>query len=163
MNFHILAESEFPAQLILFGLVVLFSFIKWLFQKITGTGQAKAERDEDVLESLYDSYRETIVQRQSGTNSPQQAEVNDWGDPVVEPLVQTAPEVPVEAAPAIDAYQLDIKNLPKKLEVSAPISVAQKKSKSQSNTSLIRSLQNKSELKKAIILQEILNKPKALR
>lgn len=164
---HLLAETEFPSQLILFGIVVVFSFLKWLFQKVTGNGAQKVERDEDVLESLYDSYRETIIQRQSATETENQEADSAWLDePVVEQTPpQLEPQISAVNPPhsSTPAFSYDLEKIPEKLEVAPPVEPSQRQKKRQSSASILSSLQNKSELRKAIILQEVLQKPKALR
>jgi len=171
---ELLAESEIPAQGILFLIVMVFSFLKWLFGKLTAK---KEEGDSDVLESLYDQYREEIRERQAPTTAPQRVVA------VVPPQRQSVQSAP----PALPKASAPKPSTPYAVEEQKPrfnrddverarrakqnnayerpsVSSAKADRKRTSNITVIplhKKLRHKGSLRQALLVKEILSEPKA--
>ena len=153
---ELLAESEFPAQGVLFIIVMIFSFLKWLFDKLTSK---KEGGEPGTLESLYDQYREDIVQRQTQVTPPPIQPVR-----AERPRVSASP--PAIQRPAskpkfssVDIEKARISKI-KKSQQSANDSSIKAKGDSD-NTAIRKKLRSKDGLRQAIIARQILGPPKA--
>ena len=152
---ELLAESEFPAQGVLFIIVMIFSFLKWLFDKLT----SKKEGDEPgTLESLYDQYREDIVQRQTQVTPPpiqpvraEQPRVSDSP-----PAIQRPVSKPKFSSVDIEKARIS------KLKRSQQSTNSTVKAKGDcDNIAIRKKLRSKEGLRQAIIARQILGPPKA--
>lgn len=173
---------EIDGRVILLIVFVAISAIKWLMEKIQGGDQPSVdEESNDNVESLYDQYREEIRQRQTklqknpAVESPpplppstaqrpqrvQHAQQRQIPQRQERPIPHTPPEPQVRQAPSY---------IRQKTEVSAEQRAAaarfEQRSSSQSMPSaqkLVRGLlSNPESTRQAIILSEILGKPKSV-
>ena len=183
--------ENIDGRVILLILFVVISAVKWLIEKIQANDQA-AEQEEptDNLETLYDEYRDEIRQRQTKLEKrqatqtpppiPVQATVQAPARPPARPPV-AAPAPPVYTqrqstsmgAPVstpVSTAQPSPSFKPRQTTVSAEQKAAASrfeqlssgKSK-QSPQSYVRALlSNPQSTRQAIILTEILGKPKSL-
>lgn len=172
---ELLAESEIPAQAILFIIVMVFSFLKWLFGKLT---TKKEEGDSDVLESLYDQYRDEIRERQA-PNAAVPQRVVAVAPPQRPPAKTAPPALPkARASKSSSAYTVeelkprfnsdDIERARRAKQNSAyerpSVSSAKADRKRTSNITVIplhKKLRHKGSLRQALLVKEILSKPKA--
>ena len=175
--------ENIDGRVILLILFVVISAVKWLIEKIQANDQA-AEQEEpaDNLETLYDEYRDEIRQRQTKLEKRQATQTPP-------PIPVQAPARPPVAAPAPPVYT-QRQSTSMGAPVSTPVNTAQPapsfkprqttvsaeqkaaasrfeqlssgKSK-QSPQSYVRALlSNPQSTRQAIILTEILGKPKSL-
>ena len=175
--------ENIDGRVILLILFVVISAVKWLIEKIQANDQA-AEQEEptDNLETLYDEYRDEIRQRQTKLEKKQATQTPP-------PIPVQAPTRPPVAAPAPPVYT-QRQSTSMGAPVSTPVNMAQPapsfkprqttvsaeqkaaasrfeqlssgKSK-QSPQSYVRALlSNPQSTRQAIILTEILGKPKSL-
>ena len=158
---ELLAEAEFPPQGILFLIVLVFSFLKWLFGKLTSK---KEGAEPGVLESLYDQYREDIIQRQTQVTPPSIKPVSaNLADiaarPPVLPQASAAPEPKFSS---VDIEKARIAKI-KWSQQTVTHSGVQNKARSNSyKTPLRKKLRSKNGLRKAIIARQVLGPPKGL-
>ena len=166
---------DIDGRVILLILFVVISAVKWLIEKIQTKDQA-AEQEEppDNLETLYDEYRDEIRQRQTELQRRQAA--------------QTPPPIPVQTpaqaparAPARPPASAPVSTpaskaqpapsfKPRKTTVSAEQQAAASrfeqlssgKSKPSPQSYVRALLSNPQSTRQAIILTEILGKPKSL-
>ena len=157
---ELLAESEFPAQGVLFLIVMVFSFLKWLFGKLT---TKKEDGDSETLESLYDHYREEIIQRQTQVTQPPIKPVS-----AIAPSIATAPPALSQTDAgfkpqysSLDIEKARIAKLKKSQQISSSKATTVVHSTSDS-TPLSKKLRTKDGLRQAIIARQILGPPKAL-
>ena len=179
--------ENIDGRVILLILFVVISAVKWLIEKIQANDQA-AEQEEptDNLETLYDEYRDEIRQRQTKLEKRQATQTPP---PIPVQATVQAPARPPVTAPAPPVYT-QRQSTSMGAPVSTPVSTAQPspsfkprqttvsaeqkaaasrfeqlssgKSK-QSPQSYVRALlSNPQSTRQAIILTEILGKPKSL-
>ncbi|MEO1857375.1 MAG: hypothetical protein ABGY95_08455 [Rubritalea sp.] len=156
---ELLAETDIPAQGVLFIIVMIFSFLKWLFGKLIAK---KEEDDSDIFESLYEESREDIVQRQKQISPPSIKKPT-----VTRPLEKPSspPKLPQQiqqprysSADIEKAGKSTTKKLP--LTIGDPI---KSKTIGESDSSVIRKkIRSKDGLRQAIIARQILGPPKTL-
>jgi len=179
--------ENIDGRVILLILFVVISAVKWLIEKIQANDQA-AEQEEptDNLETLYDEYRDEIRQRQTKLEKrqaaqtpppiPTQATVQAPArTPARPPVAASAPPVYTQrqstsmGAP-VSSHQPAPSFKPRKTTVSAEQQAAASRfeqlSSGQSKPSpqsCVRALlSNPQSTRQAIILTEILGKPKSL-
>lgn len=170
---ELLAQDEgFPIQGIIFLIVAIFSFVKWLYENISGKKKEDADTDED-LESIYEQYREEIRERQTQLIQPT-PEVSSQAPPPLpaSPPAQSSVAQPAKPAPKSAELtpqaplfrQEDIERLRnKKAQAAYTIQGDTPSSRPERKTRSLRSeLQKKNSLRKAILLREIIEPPKAL-
>lgn len=152
---ELLAESEFPAQGVLFIIVMIFSFLKWLFDKLTSKKEGDAP---GTLESLYDQYREDIVQRQTPVTPPPIQQVR-----AEQPRVSASPPAIQRPAANPKFSSVDIEKVRiSKLKKSQQSTNSSVKAKGDcDNTAIRKKLRSKDGLRQAIIARQILGPPKA--
>ncbi len=158
---------DIDGRVILLILFVVISAVKWLIEKIQTKDQA-AEQEEppDNLETLYDEYRDEIRQRQTELQRRQAAQT-----PPPIP-VQTPAQAPARAParPPASKAQPAPSFKPRKTTVSAEQQAAASrfeqlssgKSKPSPQSYVRALLSNPQSTRQAIILTEILGKPKSL-
>lgn len=170
MNIELLAESELSGQAIVFIIVMIFSFLKWLYENLTKKSSSTDQEDTAELEALYEQYREEIQQRQSIVTPPplnnapekQTVSINSTSTPPPMPAVEPA------AAPPLAYSQEDIERariLKESVALASPPSISVKKKRKQQaivTGGLKQQLRDHQSLRNAIILQEVLSPPKAL-
>ena len=174
---------DIDGRVILLILFVVISAVKWLIEKIQANDQA-AEQEEppDNLETLYDDYRDEIRQRQTKLKKKQATQTPP---PIPAQAPARAPARPPVAAPAppvyaqrqstpisapVSRHQPAPSFKPRKTVVSeeqkAAASRFEQRSSSQpkpSAQSYARTLLSSPQsTRQAIILTEILGKPKSL-
>jgi hypothetical protein len=163
MHFYeLLAQDDgFPLQGIIILIAVIFSFLKWLYENITG--KAKQDQSEsDDIESIYEQYRDEIQQRQTQTSPP------EFSPPPLPEVIEQSPIVEAteyQEIPAQQFSQEDIERLRARKPVSAYTIESEQHSsslKAASSHKLRTELKKKNSLRKAILLREILGPPKAL-
>ncbi|NWK56047.1 hypothetical protein HW115_10525 [Verrucomicrobiaceae bacterium N1E253] len=158
---------EFDGQLIFLLLFVLISGIKWFVEQVKNKGQKPHDVSED-LEEIYDDFREQIRRRQTELQDPIEEQVPHHA------RENTPPPLPV-AAPVQQEYIPD--PLPQVRKVKRPqLSAAeqaalanlQQRSRSGRNTrskgqqNIRDLLSSPQSAQQAILLHEILGKPKSL-
>ena len=158
---------DIDGRVILLILFVVISAVKWLIEKIQTKDQA-AEQEEPPgnLETLYDEYRDEIRQRQTELQRRQAAQT-----PPPIP-VQTPAQAPARAParPPASKAQPAPSFKPRKTTVSAEQQAAASrfeqlssgKSKPSPQSYVRTLLSNPQSTRQAIILTEILGKPKSL-
>ncbi len=156
---ELLAESDFPAEVIVFLIVIIFSFLKWLFSALIGTKNQKEESNS--LEDLYEHYREKIIQRQSSPPPlPPEAQP-------VSALAQPEPPAPIVSKPTKPRYSTeDIERARRqspsnKSAYARPSEMAEAKKQPRSKKPLHKMLRNKNSLRQALLAKQILSPPKA--
>ena len=152
--------EEIDGRVIILILFVVISAFKWLVEKIKGPVTPPPEEHEvsKSIENLYDDFREEIRQRQTKTHQ--------------RPEKQTPPPLPPAPAPQEPAPPIrqSFTKKPEKVMLSAEQKAAaarfQQRSTSKpkaSAQSYVRTLlSNPQATRQAIILTEILGKPKSL-
>jgi hypothetical protein len=157
----LLAEAEFPPQAVLFLIVLVFSFLKWLFGKLISK---KEGAEPGVLESLYDQYREDIIQRQTQVTPPSRRPVssNSTSIAATPPILPQANAVPEHKFSSVDIEKARIAKI-KRSQQTVTHSGIQNKARSNSyKTPLRKKLRSKDGLRKAIIARQVLGPPKGL-
>ena len=172
MNLELLAESEIPGQGIVFIIVIIFSFLKWLYNSLTNKSSTTEQEDSAELEALYEQYREEIQERQAVVTPPplQQPESSPVTANSFSATPPALPNAPAELEPhtSVAYSQDDIERarlLKESVALASPnveLSKKKKKSKQLPVGSLKQQLRNKKSLRNALVLQEILRSPKAL-
>lgn len=169
MHFYeLLAQDDgFPIQGIIFLIVAIFSFLKWLYENIVGKKQQDSN-ESDALEDLYEQYRDEIRQRQTQITPPEIFEPQ--APPPLPHAVEkesaplTEPEV-YQEAPEPRFSQEDIERLRAKKANSAYAindTPQVQRTDKRGSQSLRAELMKKGSLRKAILLREIIGPPKAL-
>ncbi|MFC5049260.1 hypothetical protein ACFPK9_01320 [Rubritalea spongiae] len=171
--YELLAQDDgFPVQGILFLVIAIFSFLKWLYENIVQKGKSQESESND-LEDLYDQYRDEIRQRQSQSHQqPPLIEESSYSPPPLptqssqsaSPSKKTDSSTPPQGSP--QHMQQEIERLRLKKERAAynvdfP-SPNNDFKKNRPVTGLRAELQKKNSLRKAILLREIIGPPKAL-
>ena len=170
--FQLLAEGGFdiPAQAIVFILVAIFSFLKWLFEKLAARNEEKSR--EEQLDGLYEMYRDEIRERQTQVATP--PEIPQQAVPPVIPqqvqpvqqTVQTPPPTPelVTFTPRYSQEDIQRARASKKQPSAYSVDAInkEKRKRSMDRKKLIYQLKNKSSLRQALIVREILGPPKGL-
>jgi hypothetical protein len=152
---------EIDGRVILLIVFVAISAIKWLMEKIQGGDQPSVEEESnDNVESLYDQYREEIRQRQTKLQK--------------NPAVESPPPLPPSTAQRPQRVQhAQQRQIPQRQERPIPHTEQkaaaarfEQRSGSQYRPSaqkLVRGLlSNPESTRQAIILSEILGKPKSV-
>ena len=174
---------EIDGRVILLIVFVAISAIKWLMEKIQGADQADPEEESnDNMESLYEQYREEIRQRQTklqkkaatetppplppvATSSGQSAQRRQIRKPQ-EPSLQSLQSPPQQSSRAKPAPSYTPKKTIVSAEQMAAASRFEQHSSSQRKPSAqtyVRALlSNPETTRQAIILSEILGKPKSI-
>lgn len=158
---ELLAESDFSVsvEVIVFLIVILFSFLKWLFSALIGTKNQQEESNN--LEDLYQHYREEILQKPS-TPPPLPAEAQP-----VNALAQPEPPAPVVSELTKPRYSTeDIERARRqspanKSAYARPSEMAKAKRQAPSKQPLHKMLRNKNSLRQALLAKQILSRPKA--
>jgi hypothetical protein len=173
---------EIDGRVILLIVFVAISAIKWLMEKIQGGDQPSVEEESnDNVESLYDQFREEIRQRQTklqknpAVESPpplppstaqrpqrvQHAQQRQIPQRQERPIPHTPPEPQVKQAPSYVRQKTKVS-----AEQKAAAARFEQRSGSQYRPSaqkLVRGLlSNPESTRQAIILSEILGKPKSV-
>lgn len=170
MNTQPLAAIELDPQVILFIIVAIFSVLKWLFDNLTKKGVDRDQR-ADELEDLYDQYREEIQQRQTQSPPPLPQQEESFFQPAAAPpelpsdaYALEEPIAPIEpSAPRYSAEDIERARLIKESVSLSSEPKAVKSKKANQQSSIKKMLRSKDSLKNAIILQEVLGTPKALK
>lgn len=140
---ELLAESDFPAQGYFFILVAIFSFFKWLFTALSKRKESGA--DKNALDELYDQFRDEIKLKQS---SPPEVIQQTYSPPA---LPRVREKSTARAKRSVARGSSKAKSIP-----AAP------KATVNGRASFKSQLRHKNSLRRALILREILGKPKAL-
>ena len=172
MNLELLAESDISGQGIVFIIVIIFSFLKWLYQNLTNKSSGTEREDSEELESLYEQYREEIQQRQAVVTPPplQPTERTPVTESSFSATPPTLPNAPTDLDPhtSVAYSQDDIERarlLKESVALASPhahFGAKKKKTKQLPIGSLKQQLRHKKSLRNALVLQEILSPPKAL-
>jgi len=151
--------EEIDGRVIILILFVVISAFKWLVEKIKGPVAPPSEEHEisKSIENLYDDFREEIRHRQTKTQRPEQ--------PTPPPLPPAlTPQAP--APPIRQSYAKKPETVTLSAEQKAAAARFQQRSTSKpkaSPQSYVRTLlSNPQATRQAIILTEILGKPKSL-
>lgn len=166
MNIELLADSDIPGQGIVFIIVIIFSFLKWLYTSLTNKPSDQQGTPEG-LEDLYEQYREGIQQRQ--TVAPPQPATPEAAPPVLPPELKKEPAPKkFESVTSLAYSQDDIRQarlLKKSVALASPkVKSTVKKSEHRPSTkSLRKQLRSNQSLRNAIVLKEVLGSPKALK
>ena len=157
--------EEIDGRIIILILFVVISAIKWLIEKIKGPVTPPAEEHEisKSIENLYDDFREEIRQRQTKTHQRPEQQTPPPLPPA--PTAQTrAPLAP--APPMRQSYTKKPEIVVISAEQKAAAARFQQRSTSKpkaSPQSYVRTLLSHPQAtRQAIILTEILGKPKSL-
>lgn len=157
---------EIDGQVIFLILFVVISGIKWFIEQVKGKNQQPHETSES-LEDIYDEFREEIRQRQTRPYNPEpdQPYYEQTTPPPLPTEVEYRQEyIPEPAPPTFEVRkpqltaqeQAALANLQKR-------SMSGRKSKRNRSQSSIRDLlASPQSAQQAIILHEILGKPKSL-
>ena len=153
--------EEIDGRVIILILFVVISAFKWLVEKIKGPVAPPSEEHEisKSIENLYDDFREEIRHRQTKTQRPEQ--------PTPPPLPPTpAPTPQAQAPPIQQASTKKPANVILSDEQKAAAARFQQRSTSKPKTSpqsYVKTLLSSPQAtRQAIILTEILGKPKSL-
>lgn len=172
MNIELLADSDIPSQGIVFMIVIIFSFLKWLYTSLTNKAPNQ-DNGSQGLADLYEQYRENIQNRQANSLEYAHSEPPVTDQSVPAPTPPELPEMPsasqkFDSATSLVYSQDDIKQASVQKRgnsIASPIlSSAELKRESRSpQKSITSQLRNKQSLRNALVLQEILSPPKALK
>ena len=154
--FQLLAEGGFDisAQAIIFILVAIFSFLKWLFEKLAARDNDNQKSKEKQLDGVYEMYRNEILSdyfpEQPVQSAPQQTQ-------------SPAPE-PVRFTPRYSQEDIERARARKKEPSAYAIAPTrtQKQKSAMNRKKLIYQLKNKNTLRQALIVREILGPPKGM-
>ncbi len=159
-----LAEFDFPIVLFLF---VAISAVNWFVEKFKNQHTSSPpQKSSGNLEDLYESFREEILQRQTNLSPRPQAPPDL---PITEDIGSTLtvdPAADLLTPPPTDAYTVHDTQLSQE-EKEALINF-ERRSKAKSHhprkttTNLKRLLRSPNSARQAIILHEVLGKPKSL-
>ena len=161
--FQLLAEEGFniPKEAIIFILVAIFSFLKWLFEKLAASNNDNQKSREKQLDGVYEMYRNEIRERQTIVESP--PVIPEQLVPVPKQTQSPAPE-PVSFTPRYSQEDIERAKANKKEPSAYAIAPTrtQKQKNSMNREKLISQLKNKNTLRQALIVREILGPPKGI-
>lgn len=161
----VLAESDISPQIILAVLFVVFGGLKWIWENIIKKDNPQESSSE--IEDLYEQYRSQIVEKQTTIQQP----------PAQQIVIPRTPARPAlkssNAPPPIPGFkQKKVVKTKLTAEEKAALERIKKqdnafntpRKRQQSDTAGVRKLlKNPNSVRTAIILKEILDKPKILR
>ena len=159
---ELLAESDFPAQGILFIIVIIFSFLKWLFGKLVNK---KEEGEQGALESLYDQYRDEIRQRQSQvTHPPVKPDTSHLNVATAPPVLPQKTQKPKPQKPKFSSVDIEKARIAKLTRSNQRRStgVVSKASQAVDTIAIRKKLHSKEGLRQVIIARQILGPPRGL-
>lgn len=149
---------EINGQIVILILFVVISAIKWAIEKFKGEHGTPPETSE-TLEDIYDNFREDILQRQTTVQQP------TYSPP---PIPQSPPPVqPTQVAlPQPRPKKVQPTSLSAEEQAAAvrfqQLSSGQRKKRKSPQASIHSLLSTPQSARQAIILQEILGKPKSM-
>ena len=153
--------EHLDGRVIILILFVVISAVKWLIEKFKNQGEQPDEGSES-LEDIYDNFREEIRQRQT---TPQQQQATHSPPPIP----QSQPVVQHVQKP--QPTQVSLPKKPKKRTLSSEDQEAvarfqqhstRRRRQNRPQTSVHALLSNPHSTRQAIILTEILGKPKSM-
>ncbi|MCP5535058.1 MAG: hypothetical protein H7A51_02360 [Akkermansiaceae bacterium] len=157
--------EEIDGRIIILILFVVVSAIKWLLEKVKGKGEQQHGISES-LEDIYEEFREEIRQRQTTVQQPA---------PSPPPLPQAPPPLVQHPQHAQQRPQPQQVSLPKKAQVRQltaeekaaaarfqQLSSGKRRRRSKPQTSVHALLSSPQSARQAIVLTEILGKPKSM-
>lgn len=154
---ELLAESEFPAQGYFFIIVMVFSFLKWLFGKLTNKDEGEKP------ESLGSIFEQFIQQRDQVTPPPiQLTRAERTRITSVPPVHQQAKSQPPSSQfSSVDIEKERIAKI-KRSQTPMNSAIQAKVVVENDNTAIRKKFRSKDGLRQAIIARQILGPPKAL-
>ena len=156
---------EFDGQIIFLLLFVVISGIKWFIEQVKGKKETPHETSESLGE-IYDDFREEIRRRQTELQHPQEHHFQQQ--------VQTPPPLPAELGhqqeytPEPPPRSFEVKTPQLSAQEKAALATlqqrhkAKKQSRQQGQYSLRQVLASPQSTQQAIVLHEILGKPKSM-
>lgn len=154
---------EFDGQIIFLILFVVISGIKWLVEQVKGKKQEPHETSES-LEEIYDDFREEIRRRQTQL----QGQEEHFPEEATPPPLPTATGYQQEYIPEPAPQTFEVRKPQLSAQERAALANLQKRNqpktkRQQSHGSLRDLLASPQSAQQAILLQEILGKPKSMR
>lgn len=163
---------EFDGQIIFLILFVVISGIKWLIEQVKG--RQNPESTSEALNEIYEEFREEIRQRQTQTEHTEQFEQPGEAfeahlkaptpPPIPGPTHQSPTTPPPVALKEVERPTLSVQEqaalnrLQQRQQQPNPT-----RQRGSTRDALINQLSSSDSVRQAILLQEILGKPKALR
>lgn len=155
--------EEIDGRIIILILFVVISAIKWFIEKVKGPSQEQHDISESI-EDIYEDFRDEIRQRQTRTVGQEQPVGRVSAPPPLPPSPVTTPR------PQTEPIKYTFPQKPRKVSLSAEQQAAaarfQQRALSRRKPSAqgyVRTLlSNPHSTRQAIILAEILGKPKSL-
>lgn len=174
--FYLIADVSIEPQVVIAILFLLFSGVKWLFDK----NKKGDDGESSGLEDIYEQYREEIRKRQTTTQQPSPPQLTAQPQVAAKKPAGTPPPLP--ATEAVETTMATISAYTEKMTKPRPqltkaerdalkrvqdqktvLASKSRKRSSASNMSRYSSmLSSPSSAKDAIVLSEILGPPKAL-
>lgn len=156
----LLADIPLDPQIIIALLFVVFGGVKWLFEKVT-----KKDQPHDIsssIEDVYDQYRAQIVDQQTKIKKPTPPPVSD---PEAEPgfTLPTPAQSFVAKEPTVPNLTAAEKEALDRLKQESVPSRKSHRARGSQAAKVRQLLQNPDSVQTAIVLQEVLGPPKALR
>lgn len=158
---------EFDGQIIFLLLFVVISGIKWFIEQVKGRNQTPHETSES-LEEIYDDFREEIRRRQTQVQHPQEHHFQEQAPEPTPPPLPAAVSHQQEYTPEPPPRSFKVRKPQLSAQEKAALANLQQRSKAkkrrqhQSQNSLRQLLASPQSAQQAIVLHEILGKPKSL-
>ena len=167
--------EDFDGRIIMLILFVVISGVKWFIENVKNRGKQPHETSES-LEEIYDDFREEIRKRQTEVRHPQEREIqerhpqdiftphhHEFGQQSPPPL-PTEPEYKPEPIPEpqkISQPQLTLQEKAALTRLQNRTSEAKRIRRTQAAPSLHALLSSPQSARQAIVLHEILGKPRS--
>jgi type IV secretory pathway VirB10-like protein len=157
--------ENIDGRIIILILFVVISAINWFIQKLKGPQPHEHEISESI-EDLYEDFRDEIRQRQTRTVEQTERVSHTPAPappPLPQPTVSTVRQTPAPAQPSMWQKPHKATLSPEQQAAAARFQQHASRSRKPSAQSYVRELLSKpSSTRQAIILAEILGKPKSL-
>ena len=164
-------EEGFDGRIIMLILFVVISGAKWFIENVKNRGQQPHETSES-LEEIYDDFREEIRQRQTEVKHPEERHRQDIFTPhhhefgqQSPPPLPTEPEYKPEPAPKpreIRKRQLSLQEKAALANLQNRASSTKRTRSNQATPTLRQLLSSPQSARQAIVLREVLGKPRAM-
>ncbi|MGJ8673277.1 hypothetical protein [Rubritalea sp.] len=167
--YELLAQDDgFPIQGILFLIIAVFSFLKWLYENIVSKNK-KEQGETDSIDDIYEQYRDEIHLRNNQAPETLSSSQPQFIPPPIPSAKATTVKSPGPSKPSNTFSPTFTQNDIERMRSTKAKTVyniqaagtAKLQMKTQRN-GLRAELQTKASLRKAIILREIIGPPKAL-
>ena len=168
--------EDIDGRIIMLILFVVISGVKWFIENVKNRGQQPHETSES-LEEIYDDFREEIRKRQTEVKHPQEREPqerhpqdiftphhHEFGQQSPPPLpteIEYKPE-PVPQSREIRKPQLSLQEKAALANLKKQAATAKRARSNQATPTLRQLLSSPKSARQAIVLREVLGKPRSM-